>query len=164
MTPFFAPIERQKALQAAILRWQGTPFVQNAGECGVGVDCVRFVREVWREAGADVSEAEKIPSYELSWGRHQDKSQVLAWLHDNLAAREMLARVDYEEGREPLPGDLILVRPRQALSCHHVGVVFDYQIFYHVHISAGVMPDCIAYYKLADAIMEALRLMEPEPK
>lgn len=134
-TPFFDSIERKNLLAQSLRKWQGTPFRQHTAIPGVGVDCVRFVREVYRECGVDVGPAEDIPRYSLAWGIHQDQSQVLAWLLECPEARAKLGHVDVDDPW--LAGDLIAVRRSQSV--HHIGIVgSDEMDVWHVDIPAGV--------------------------
>ncbi|GEM_PF-2954667 len=135
MSAYFENEERVEQLAASLERWHGTPFLQHHAKPGVGVDCVRFVREVFRECGVDVSSAEDLPRYGLSWGIHQAESQVLAWLLQERSLRKRFAR---PEPREPwIPGDILAVR--RSLSVHHVGIAgADTHEVWHVDIPAGV--------------------------
>lgn len=133
--PFFSTSEREALLEASLQRWQGTPFRQHFATPGIGVDCVRFVREVYRECGIDVSPAEEIPRYSLSWGIHQDQSQVLAWLMECPDARKRLGRVDVDDPW--MAGDLIVVRLNRC--AHHLGIAGPQALeIWHVDIPAGV--------------------------
>lgn len=133
--PFFDTPEREVLLAESLRRWDGTPFRQHHAEVGIGVDCVRFVREVYRECGVDVGPAEDIPRYSLAWGIHQDQSQVLAWLLDCPEARATLRRVDVDDPW--MAGDLIAVRRSQSV--HHIGIVGPgANEVWHVDIPSGV--------------------------
>lgn len=135
MTPYFQIPEHEQLLADSLIRWEGTPFRQHAAEAGIGVDCVRFVREVYRECGVDVGPAENIPHYSLAWGVHQDQSQVLGWLLECPDARARLGRIDIDDPW--MPGDLIAVRRSQ--SAHHLGIVGPGSVdVWHVDIPAGV--------------------------
>jgi cell wall-associated NlpC family hydrolase len=134
-TPFFDTPEREDLLAASLRKWEGTPFRQHAAVPKVGVDCVRFAREVYRECGVDVGPAEDIPRYSLAWGIHQDQSQVLAWLLTCQEARAMLGRVDVDDPW--MAGDLIAVRRSQSV--HHVGIAGPgANEIWHVDIPSGV--------------------------
>jgi hypothetical protein len=122
-------------LRQALRRWDQTPFRQHCAIAGVGVDCVRFVREVYRECGVDVGSAEDIPRYSLSWGVHQEQSQVLAWLLECPQARERISRIDVEDPR--MGGDIVAIQ--RMRSVHHIGIIDpDLQHFWHVDIPCGV--------------------------
>jgi len=131
----FADATRRLALGVSLARWTGTPFLQGAAQVGVGIDCVRFVREVYRDCGIDVGPAEEIPRYNLAYGIHSEHSALLGWLLGNDAARARLARLD--EDAEPMPGDIAVVRMHKA--AHHIGVVApDVRRIAHVDLCGGV--------------------------
>lgn len=118
MDPYFADPANHALLWPAIASWAGTPFMQGKCRRGVGVDCVRFVREVYRDCGVDVSALDDLPPYSMSHGIQQERSMLLDWLHGNTEARERLKHVD----NCPLDGDVLVIR--RARSAHHVGIYY----------------------------------------
>lgn len=134
-TLFFDTPEIETTLAASLRKWEGTPFRQHCAQPGIGVDCVRFVREVYRDCGIDVTSAEDIPRYSLAWGIHQAESQVLAWLLECPEARAKLGRVDVDDPW--MAGDLLAVRRSQSV--HHIGIVGPGAVeVWHVDIPSGV--------------------------
>lgn len=160
---YFDSDDRKDQLRESLQRWHLTPFAQGRAAAGVGVDCVRFVREVYRECGVDVACAAEIPCYSLSWGVHQEGSQVLAWLLENPQARRRLARIDPEDPM--MPGDLVAVRSTRALkSVHHAGIVgSEGETMWHVDIPAGVQ--VLQWWAIRQHVRIAalFRLREEEP-
>ena len=123
-------------LATSLARWDGTPFLQRHAKVGVGVDCVRFAREVYRECGVDVSAAEDIPNYGLGWGLQQEHSQLLAWIHECPGARARFARIDPDDPW--MAGDLVILR--RGLSAHHLGIIGPGELdLWHVDIPDGVV-------------------------
>lgn len=147
MNAYFSTRPRQERLAAAVSRWVGTRFLQGAASPGVGVDCVRFVREVYRDCGVDVSALDTLPAYSLGWGVQQERSQILEWLHAT-ADRRALRLMDPTD--EPLDGDLLLLR--RARCAHHLGLRCR-GLIWHVGLHAGVsaigsihdLPDPLIY-------------------
>lgn len=131
---FFGNAINQSGLLAALKRWEGTPFIQGQSAPGVGVDCIHFVREVYRDCGVDVSAA-NIPRYSLAWGIHQSQSQIIDWLLAEPAARRRFAVLDPLD--DWLAGDLIAIQLSSA--AHHVAIVSpDLNDLWHVVVPGGV--------------------------
>jgi cell wall-associated NlpC family hydrolase len=136
MKPTFTNPELVDRLELSIGRWAGTPFIQGAAVPEVGVDCVHFVREVYRDCGIDVAPAGDIPRYKLATGIFSDRSAVLAWLLDNPVARIHLKMMPPDA--EVMPGDIAVLR--QYRSAHHVGIVSPCgERVWHAAPGAGVI-------------------------
>lgn len=135
--PVFADPLRRASLAVALARWRGTPFAQGMAVPRAGVDCVRFVREVYRDCGIDVSPAERIPAYSLHYGRHHCWSQILGWLLRDPDARRRFRRRCPET--EPLAGDLLLLRT--GASEHHITICGPEPTprLHHVDLEKGVI-------------------------
>lgn len=119
MSPTFANPETVAALEASLPRWADTPFVQGAAVAGVGVDCIHFVREVYRDCGVDVAPASEIPRYNIAGGIFSDRSAVLGWFLETPIARERLKRMP--DDTPPMAGDIAVLR--QFRSAHHIGII-----------------------------------------
>jgi len=131
---YFEDQSHVNLLQPALERWAGTPFMQGQATPGLGVDCVRFVREVYRDCGVDVDPVEKIPRYSMAWGHLGDHSQILGWMHEDPAARERIVRVDREEA--VVPGDLVVFL--RATHHHHLGIIDTIARVWHVSYPGAV--------------------------
>lgn len=140
---YFGVPQRVAMLEAALERWEGTPFGQGCAECQVAVDCVGLVREVLREAGLDVGPVENIPQYALFHGVHHKHSPLLAWLHEDNAARKALDRVDRDAAA--LPGDIYAMRVSAGV--HHLCILDAQSRLWHVPIYGAV-----AHFELTEAV------------
>lgn len=117
---------RQEAVIEA-QRWIGTPFRMNAAIRGVGVDCGRFLVEVYRTVGVEVGE--ELPLLSRQWHLHtQDNTYI-----------EIIQR-HCTPVPEPIPGGIAMFR----LSRHsnrpysHSALVVSWPRVIHVHWSSGV--------------------------
>lgn len=136
MSDFFDSPEASLKLRQSLESWRGVPFLQYGASRETGVDCVRFIREVFRDCGVDVGAAAEIPRYSLAWGVHSEHSQLIGWLLRNPEARERLRRVDRAD--EWKAGDLLAIRRGQC--AHHAGVVDPgLATVWHVDYPAGVV-------------------------
>lgn len=127
--PFFSSPDRVALLQAAVEKWLGRPFAQH--RC----DCVILIRELLRESGFDVSEAEDIPKYSVNWGRFQEQSLILLWFDRLARSTGKVARVDHDE--VPQVGDIVLWR--EHVSCHHIGILYEPWNLAHCALEYGVV-------------------------
>jgi cell wall-associated NlpC family hydrolase len=156
VSAIFADQTRIDAMAVSLARWRNTPFVQHAAQPGVGVDCVHFVREVYRDCGIDVSAADEIPRYALGWGVHSEHSRLLGWLLESPEARGRLRHLP--PSAPVIPGDLVAIRHSQSV--HHIGVIGP-EIpprLWHVAIPAGVTSLDWAGARAALKIVVILRL------
>jgi len=115
-------------LNAAALRWKGTPFQARARICGAGVDCVQLAAALIEEAGLATGLA--FSPYAVDFGDHADTSPVLAWFD-----------VHPEWAAVPLPeveaGDVVVFRVGKV--ANHVGVALGDQRFCHCLRGHGVL-------------------------
>ncbi len=107
--------ERQAAARASCAKWAGTPHQNRLALPGEGIDCVRFVSEILKDAGI-IDEA-RLPFYDERLGALRERNVIedilTAYLH-----------------AEPLPpdapvefGDLVVCQcGRQT---NHVGIIID---------------------------------------
>lgn len=125
MTPYFAHPDHAAALVAACRAWEGTPFREGIAKRGVGIDCAPGLREVFREAGVDVSPVDNLPRTSLNAGRFQRDSYLLDVL------RSLGPRFPLVDEAEPfLCGDVVGVQVH--LSCNHLALVEDADWAWHV--------------------------------
>lgn len=152
---YFTP-DKHPQLQSALETWDGTPFAQGVAVLGVGVDCVRFVCEVYAACGVDISPVGEIPRYSLAWGTIHEDSRVLSWLLGDAQARRRLQPVDPEEPW--LPGDLLGITRHR--SCNHLGIVGpgNPQQIWHVAIPAGVVHEDEVNFRRSGCVRAVFRL------
>lgn len=130
MTGYFENKARADLLNEALLSWHGTPFAQGQQRKGEGVDCVRFVSAVMEEVGLPVPVLDGV-EYSLNEGRHTEHTRLMAWLHDDPAARAHLRVVE-----QPALGDILAVR--QHSGPHHLGIASDSRTVWHCDQRLGV--------------------------
>ena len=158
MSDFFDNPEACLKLRQSLESWRGVPFLQYGTSRETGVDCVRFIREVYRECGIDVGAAAEIPRYSLAWGLHREHSQLLGWLLHNGEARERFRRVDSAEAW--MAGDLLAIRRGQC--AHHAGVVDPgLATVWHVDYPAGVVERSREILLRDCRVVTVLRLRAP---
>lgn len=125
-TPFFQSEERQKALIAACMAREGTPFREGLSKPGVGYDCAHFVRDCFAEAGVDTTPFDVCPRISLNAGRLSSTSILLDWVRE--IGRDRLALLDADA---PLAaGDLLGIQER--LSCNHLALAESPDWAWHV--------------------------------
>jgi hypothetical protein len=156
MSPFFQEFD-PGVLGRALARWHGTPFIEGCAQPGVGVDCVRFVREIYRACGVDVGSAERIPKYSLGWGLQQEHSRILDWLHSDGEARAKLRHLPPSE--TVMRGDMLVLR--RGKSHHHVGLAGPEMpaMLWHCDYPGGVVSWPLAPY-LSGRTIVILRLYD----
>lgn len=117
MKPFFRLPERQRALEGAARRWEGTPYFANSESLGHGVGCVNLWRALFAEVGAIPADL-ALPIYKTDHAHHSTESQLLRFFleHDFFRGRMMFVPVNDPHPR--LPGDLYGVRSGRA--DHHL--------------------------------------------
>ncbi|WP_300529545.1 NlpC/P60 family protein [Maricaulis sp.] len=101
-----------KLIAAEARRWIGTPYQHQASLRGRGSDCLGLVRGVWRAFYGE--EAEPVPPYAPGWAEEGEGESLL------LAARRHLIEID---PFTPLPGDVLLFRPRLDGPARHCAVL-----------------------------------------
>lgn len=121
MTPFFNTDDARELLRSEAQSWVGTPFVPHAMVKQAGVDCVHLAAGIYLACGA-MTEF-KPPRYAIDGGQHNSKSQVLAFLDDNLCFEKLA-------DQKPVAGDCVCLWLRGTI--HHVGLMLDDQRFIHV--------------------------------
>mgnify|MGYP006921289976 CR=1 FL=1 len=123
--PFFRSRESQDELRAIVATWLGTPFHDQAGIKGVGVDCVHLWAEIMVEAGHLQSYV--FPRYHLDAGHHDDASALLAWFEAHPGFRMVNGPL---RSAEPMPGDLYCYRIGK--SAHHLAGCVEWPRGVHV--------------------------------
>lgn len=154
MKPFFQSPERQKALDEAARRWEGTPYFANSASRGHGVGCVELNHELWIEMGA-IPRLE-LPRYKVDHGHHATEGQLLQFLTTHEALKHRLVFV-------PILGNLL---PGDILGCrsghvdHHLAQVIRWEKVIHSVESHGVIIHDHTEGKFANRVLYALRLLE----
>lgn len=105
---------RAEAIVACARSWIGTPYRHQASCRGAGADCLGLLRGVWREVLGP--EPEAVPRYTADWAEPARSEDLLA------AARRNLVEVLPEAAR---PGDVLILRMRDAGIAKHVGILGD---------------------------------------
>lgn len=116
------------AVVAEARRWLGTPYRHQASLCGVGADCLGFVRGVWRAVIGP--EPEAVAPYARDWAEARGREGLLA------AAGRHLVPVTLGAERA---GDIVLFRFRPQLPAKHLAIVVDEATFLHAYEGAGVV-------------------------
>jgi NlpC/P60 family putative phage cell wall peptidase len=114
-------------------RWIGTPYCHQASVCGVGCDCLGFVRGVWRAVCG--AEPEDLPAYTPDWGEVATSEHVLD------AARRHLLPVAQAGA---LPGDVLVFRWRRSVVAKHLGILAAPGRLIHAWERAGVVEVALA--------------------
>ena len=93
-------------------RWLGTPYQHQASCRGAGTDCVGLLRGLWRALLGP--EPEAVPPYTPDWSEPAGAEELLA------AAARHLVPIPPAEAR---PGDVAVLRMREAGVAKHVGIL-----------------------------------------
>lgn len=147
MTAFLAS---DPVMAAAIVTecesWLGTPFVQHGhfkGRSG-GVDCIRFVREVFANVG--VPQDVPWPEYRIDESLHMREPKLERFLDSHPRVQKMARLEDDARGkavlldRVPLmPGDILGIRFGEVM--FHLGIAVGGRKFIHCVRVRGVV-DC----------------------
>lgn len=104
--------------------WIKTPYHSNADVKGAGVDCGMLLVRVFVDTGC-VPPFDPRP-YPPQWNFHQKAEKYMAWVRDR--AIEVPGP---DDGREPLPGDIVLFR--YGLCFAHGGIVQDWPVIIHAY-------------------------------
>jgi cell wall-associated NlpC family hydrolase len=129
MKPFFDSPQMREQLCQHAGQWIGTPFAPHQRVHRAGVDCVNLVASIYCQCGF-LNEFNP-PDYSMDGGRHNEQSQLLAWLD----AHRQFMRVEPLDGKltcsMALPGDVLCFKFRSQ-SEHHVGLKLLGPFFVHV--------------------------------
>lgn len=118
------PEQERLAVIAEARTWIGTPFHQNAALKGIGVDCGRFLTEVYGACGIAVPR--DLEHWPKDWMMHADGEQYLS-----------IIRKFAREVESPQPGDVILFRFGRAYS--HSAIIVEYpRVMIHSGWRSGV--------------------------
>jgi NlpC/P60 family putative phage cell wall peptidase len=108
--------------------WLNTPYHDQASVKGVGCDCLRLVRGVWRDL--NVNEPMPIPPYSRDWGETGVRESLAE------AARKVMPEIPVTD----LPlGALILFRMRTGGVAKHCGILVAPDRFIHAYERTGVV-------------------------
>ena len=118
-----SPVQRQTIIAAAE-KWEGTPYVHQSSQCGVGADCLGFVRGVYRTVVGP--EPMLPPPYRPYPVRGQ--GEVLL-----MAAVDVLTPC-----KVPLPGSILIFRFRPHAPAHHAAICVSDTLMIHASSSRGV--------------------------
>ena len=116
---------RREDIVAAARGWIGTPYHHQASLIGIGCDCLRLVRGIWREVIGE--EPESPPPYTPDWAEARSEDALLD------AALRWFSPVSSAQA-----GDLILFRWRDGAPAKHVGVATSPSRMIHAHDGACV--------------------------
>lgn len=100
------------AIVTAARSWIGTPYVHQQARKAAGCDCLGLLRGVWREVIGP--EPTVIPAYSMDWSEPQGEERL--WM---AALRYLLPA----NGRDPVPGDVLLFRMRAGSVAKHLGIL-----------------------------------------
>lgn len=114
------------AVIAAGRRWKGTPYHHASAIKGVGVDCLYFIAEAYREAGV-VNQLD-IPPYVFQWNLNRNEETYLNGL------LKYAHEVD-----TPRPGDIALWKIGRTFS--HAAIVIEWPCIIHAVVTNGVIED-----------------------
>lgn len=115
---------RRAAIVAEARSWIGTPYHSDAAIKGVGVDCARFVAEVYVAAGIVPRFA--VPDYPPDWFLHSDDERLKRFV-ESLGVSTPVAESDVG------PGDLALYRIGRSYA--HCAIVVDWpREIVHAHL------------------------------
>lgn len=111
------------ALRKVLLSWEGTPYAAGQAVKGVGVDCVRFVCEVFKE----LEGLESIPlvSIPADVSLHSREGAMAAF-HQIMAAYQPSRKVTSIQ-----PGDVLVVGPANGGPGHAMIVGCSPNVLYH---------------------------------
>jgi cell wall-associated NlpC family hydrolase len=116
----------RQAVLAAARTWKGTPYHHQSNIKAVGVDCLYFIAEAYREAGI-VSQID-IPTYAFQWNLNHNTETYLNGLLQH--AREV---------ETPQPADIALWKIGRTYS--HGAIVIQWPNIIHAVIGRGVTED-----------------------
>jgi len=115
------------AIIAEARSWIGTPYRHQASLKGVGCNCLRLVRGVWRAVIGE--ESERAPPYAPDWAEACGEETLAQ------AAARHLVPVACDAFRE---ADVLLFRWRAHLPAKHAAIVTAPDLMVHAHDGAAV--------------------------
>ena len=116
--------EERARVVAEAQTWFGTRWVHEARDKGHGVDCGQLLAAVYEDAG--IIPRTMVDTYPQDWALHRSDEKFLGYV-------EAIARK--VEGRDPLPGDIVLFKYGRCLS--HAGIVVEWPVIIHAYLNAG---------------------------
>lgn len=162
MTPYFASTERQKALRAAVHRWEGSSFHRTASKAGVAGSCVSMVANVLTQCGLPLDLLGPLPAWSTGHGIHHKDSQLLAWLMAvaaRLRAEDSRYRLMPQDGGEPLMvGDLPVIKA--ARTPHHLGICDAPNRLAHICSVRGFVREPEEAHRKARTLHSSFRIVE----
>jgi cell wall-associated NlpC family hydrolase len=107
--------------------WIGTPFHDQAGVKGVGVDCAYLVGKT-AEATGCIEKFQVAPyTWEQFW--HSDK-EMLCDIVEGFGCTRV--------NGFPSPGDIVVFQMPRTRACCHLGIMIENNQFIHAHLLSGV--------------------------
>jgi len=119
-------LTKREEIVAEAISWLGTPWHHRENKKGIGVDCIRFLIEVYSNVG--IIDWFDPGYYSPQWHFHSDAEILLNSLKD------YTFRVN-----RALPGDIVVFKFAKVFN--HVGIVINYPEIVHVINSNGVVRD-----------------------
>jgi cell wall-associated NlpC family hydrolase len=116
--PLLQEYQQRQAVQKEAHSWIGTPFHDNAAIKGVGVDCGRFLVQVYQTVGISVPNLSDLAQFPTGWFLHKDRERYLEII------AKYTRQVEY-----PQPGDIVMFTIGRALA--HSGIVLEYPTIIH---------------------------------
>lgn len=116
--------------------WVGTPYRHRASQKGAGADCLGLICGLWDEIYGHMPEI--LPAYSPDWS----EASGCEYLWDGLARHLRPKPIT-----DPAPGDVILLRMREAGIAKHVGVqtdTGDNARFVHAFFGHGVVESALS--------------------
>lgn len=114
--------EERARVVAEAMTWIGTPYHNNGDVKGAGVDCGMLLVRVFVDTGLVVPFDPR--PYPNQWHLHNRAERYMEWV--KRWASEVAGP---DEGREPLPGDIVLFHYGQCYA--HGGIVTEWPIMIH---------------------------------
>jgi cell wall-associated NlpC family hydrolase len=125
----FTENRKRRAVMAAALRWQGTPFHHEGRVKGAGVDCAMLLLEVFTAVGliggGTGVPPVQIPPYSPQWHLHREEERYLGLIRA-LGGREVA---------DPRGGDLALWKLGRTYS--HGAIVRAWPLIIHAGVPMG---------------------------
>jgi cell wall-associated NlpC family hydrolase len=118
--------KQRQMVVAEAKSWIGTPFHWHARLKGIGIDCGTFLIEVWERCG--LMEHFEPPFYSVDFNLHRSEEWYKAIIEQYCVL---------VEGRDPLPGDIVLYKFGRCFS--HGTIVCDWPHIISADIQRGVI-------------------------
>lgn len=120
-------LAQRQAVIAEALTWQRTPYHENAGLKGVGVDCAHFPAAVYAAAG--ILEPIALGRYAKQWHLHRSAEQYVERILG-------LGCAELPPDAIPAPADFVVWRFGRTFS--HGAIVIAWPRIIHSYVGTGV--------------------------